>query len=299
VELHQLRYFLAIVEAGSFTAAAEACHVSQPSLSIQVAKLEDELGGVLVERHRQGARLTARGHLFLPRAVEILRQIEGVRRDLDDLDGLHRGEVILGCLPTTGAYLLPPLLREFRRAHPDLQVHLTEESSPQLAEGLVSGAMDLALLDEAGLGPGLRSTALFSEPLLVAVPPEHPLAGRGAIAVEALANEPLILMKPGHGFRQIVLDYLQSRGLVPRIVYESSGIETVQALVEAGMGVSLVPRMVRKSPGPAYLDLLPPTPTRTLFLAGRVGSPGSPASQALEALIRGWFSSGSFGGRLG
>lgn len=299
MEIHQLRYFLAVVEAGSFTEAAEACHVSQPSLSIQIAKLEDEAGGALVERSRTGARLTARGRLFQPRAAEILRQLEEARRDFDDLDGLRAGEVTLGCLPTTGAYLLPPLLKAFRTEHPHLTVRLREESSPRLAEALTLGEVDLAIVDEAGVGTGLRSHLLFSEPLLVAVPADHRLAGRGAIAVEALADEPLIVMKPGHGFRKIVMDYLESRGLKPPVVYESGGIETVQALVEAGLGVSLVPRMVKKTPGPVYLDLLPPTPTRTLSLAARAGQGTSPAAEALEASVRAWFSSGSFGGLPG
>lgn len=298
MEVHQLRYFLAVVQSGSFTAASEACHVSQPSLSIQIAKLEDEAGGALLERHRTGARLTDRGRLFVPRATEVLKQLEEAVRDWDDLDGLRRGEVTLGCLPTTGAYLLPLLLREFRAQYPHLNVRLREESSPLLAEALKDGEVDLAFVDEAGVVPGVRAYPLFSEPLLVAVPFDHALADRGAIAIEALADEPLIVMKSGHGFRQIVLEYLERRGIVPRIVYESSGIETVQAFVEAGLGVSIVPRMVRKAPGPTYLDILPPTPTRTLSLAVRSGAL-SPAAAALERSIRTWFSSGSYGGRLG
>jgi LysR family hydrogen peroxide-inducible transcriptional activator len=250
MEIHQLRYFTAIVRSGSFTGAAEECHVSQPSLSIQIAKLEQEAGGPLFERRRSGTLLTARGRLLVPRASEILRQLDEALRDWNDLDGLRRGEVTLGCLPTTGAYVLPPLLRQFRETHPELTVRLREESSPRLAEALADGEIDLALVDEAGLAPGLRWSPLFTEPLLVAVSQDHPLATRGAIAAEALAGEPLIVMKSGHGFRTIVLDFLESRGIAPTIVYESSGIETVQALVEAGLGVSLVPRMVRKSPGP-------------------------------------------------
>ncbi len=298
MELHQLRYFLAVVTTKSFTAAADLCHVSQPSLSIQIAKLEDEVGGPLLERHRSGARLTARGLLFQPRAEETLRQLDEARRELDELDGLRRGEVSLGCLPTTGAYVLPPLLIAFRKRHPALLVRLREESSPALAEALRSGEVELAIFDEAGLGAGLRTTALFSEPLLVALPSDHHLAGRGTIAVEALADEPLILMKTGHGFRDIVVSYLASRGIEPRVVYESSGIETIQALVEAGLGISLVPRMVQR-PGPAYLELLPPTPTRTLYLASLDGPRTNPAARALEATITDWFSSGSFYGRPG
>lgn len=299
MEVHQLRYFAAVVDTGSFTAAAEVCHVSQPSLSIQIAKLEEEAGGPLLERSRSGARLTARGRLLHARAAEVLRQLSEAVRDFADLDGLRRGEVTLGCLPTTGAYLLPPLLRSFRRTHPDLTVRLREESSPQLAEALLRGEVDLAMVDEAGEAPGLLSVPLFSEPLLVAVPEDHWLAGRGAISIEALAGEPLIVMKSGHGFRKIVLDYLERRGLSPQIAYESAGIETVQALVEAGLGVSIVPRMVRKPSGPAYLDILPPTPTRTLSLSVRSGGTLSPAAQALESAIRVWFSSGWYGGHPG
>jgi len=299
MEVHQLRYFLAVVASGTFTAAAEACHVSQPSLSIQIAKLEEELGGPLVERHRNGVRLTDRGALFLPRATESLRQLEEAVKDMGDLDGLRRGVVTLGCLPTTGAYLLPPLLKAFRATHPGLVVRLREESSPRLAEALLEGEVDLAFIDEAGVAPQIQAHPLFSEPLVVAVPQDHPLAGRGAVAIEALAKEPLIVMKSGHGFRKIVLEYLERRGIEPQIVYESSGIETVQALVEAGLGVSIVPRMVRKTPGPSYLDILPPTPTRTLSLAVRAGRALGPTAQALQRSIEDWFSSGSYGGHPG
>jgi len=283
MEIHQLRYFLAVAQAGSFTAAANACHVSQPSLSAQIAKLEDELGGALIERSRQGARLTRRGEIFRSRAAEALRQLESGRFEIEQLDGLTLGSVALGCLPTTGAYLLPPLLKAFRRAHPEISVSLREESSPQLARLLRDSEVDLAILDEAGLGSGLRSEVLFSEPLLLAVPPGHRLAGRKRAALKALAGEPLILMKPGHGFRKIVLDALLRAGVEPRVVYESGEIDTVQALVGAGLGLSLVPRVIRRA-GLAYVEILPPTPFRTLHIAWRDESVLSPAALAMKTI---------------
>ena len=223
MELHQLRYFLAIAQHGSFTAAAEVCHVSQPSLSSQVAKLEGELGGPLFERSRQGSRLTPRGLVFRPRALEALSQLESGRSELEELSGLKRGEVTLGCLPTTGAYILPRILRSFRETHPSVQVKLREESSPTLGRALRETEVDLALMDEAGLGDGLRSEVLFREPLLVVVPRDHPFAARKRISLGRLDGEPIILMKSGHGFRKIVLDALARAGVEPRIVYESSG----------------------------------------------------------------------------
>ncbi len=283
MELHQLRYFLAVAQTGSFTAAARVCYVSQPSLSAQIAKLEDELGGQLIDRTRQGARLTERGNLFRPRAAEVLRQLESARIEVAQLDGLARGSVTLGCMPTTGAYVLPPLLNAFRKAHPHVSISLREESSPQLARLLREGDAELAILDEAGLGSGLRSEMLFDEPLLVAVPKQHKFASRKRMALRSLANEPLILMKSGHGFRKIVLDALARAGVEAHVAYESAEIETVQALVGAGLGLSLVPRVVKR-PGLAYVEILPPTPSRTLHIAWREESVLSPAAAAMRNL---------------
>lgn len=286
MELQQLRYFLAIAETGSFTAAASRCHVSQPSLSIQLAKLENDLGGALFERSRKGARLTQRGELFRPRAAEALRQLDSAAVEAAELAGLQRGSVSLGCMPSTGAYLLPPLIQAFDKAHPGVRLDLREESSPELGRLLREREVDLAIVDEAGLGPGLGCVLLFQEPLLLAVPPKHPFAKRKRLGLAALKDEPLILMKPGHGFRKIVLDALAKAGVEPRIVHESDEIETVQALVEAGLGLSLVPAMVRKPKGPAYLGLSEPRPSRSLFLAWREGAAMSKAAEALRLQAR-------------
>lgn len=281
MELQQLRYFLAVAQTGSFTVAAKTCYVSQPSLSAQIAKLEAELGGPLIERNRQGAKLTKRGELFRVRAAEALRQLESGRFEIEQLNGLIRGSVTLGCLPTTGAYLLPPLLKAFGKAHPEIEVTIREESSPQLARMLRESEIDIAIMDEAGLGSGLHSEVIFSEPLLIVVPPKHPLASRKKLALKALADEPLILMKSGHGFRKIVLDGLMRAGVQPKVVYETGEIDTVQAFVKAGLGLSIVPKMVKRA-DLIYLDILPPSPSRTVHIAWREDSALSPAALALK-----------------
>jgi LysR family transcriptional regulator, hydrogen peroxide-inducible genes activator len=285
METHQLRYFLAVAQTGRFTQAARACAVSQPSLSVQIAKLEGELGGPLFERTKKGARLTARGEAFLPRARAIMAEMESARRDAESLGGLSLGRVTLGCLPTTGAHLLPKVLAAFRKSFPKIQVLLREESSPGLARCLENAEVDLAILDEAGVTPALEQKVLFTEDLLVALPPRHPLSGKTRLTLKALSEEPFILMKTGHGFRQIVLDLFRRAGLEPKVVFESGEIETVQALVGAGMGVSLVPRMVRKASGLAYSELAPPKPTRTLSLAWRKGAALSPAAEAMKETV--------------
>jgi DNA-binding transcriptional LysR family regulator len=282
METHQLRYFLAVAQTGRFTAAARACHVSQPSLSVQVAKLEDELGGPLFERTRKGGKLTSRGETFLPRARAILEQMEAARQDARALSGLTLGKVGLGCMPTTGAHLLAPLLTAFRKGHPKIEVQLKEESSPELARNLEQGEIELAILDEAGLLPGLDHRTLLVEELLLALPARHPLAGRKALPLRRAAEEPFILMKPGHGFRQITLELFRKEGLEPKVVFESAGIDTVQALVASGLGISLVPRMVAGFPGVAYAGLSQPKAVRTLSLAWRKKASLSPAAEALK-----------------
>jgi DNA-binding transcriptional LysR family regulator len=285
METHQLRYFLAVAQTGRFTTAARQCNVSQPSLSIQIAKLEEELAGPLFERTRKGAKLTARGETFLARAKTICEQMEAAREDAQALSGLTLGKVALGCMPTTGAHLLPPILSAFRKAHPKIQVQLKEESSPDLARDLEQGEVELAILDEAGLRPGLDHRTILTEELLLALPVRHPLAGKKNLSLRQVAEEPFILMKSGHGFRQISLDLFRKAGLEPRVVFESGGIETVQALVAAGLGVSLVPQMVAKFPGVAYASVSHPKADRTLSLAWRRKAPLSPAAEALRGTI--------------
>ncbi len=285
METHQLRYFLAVAQTGLFTAAAKASNVSQPSLSIQVAKLEDELGGPLFERTRRGGRLTARGETFLPRAKMILEQMESAREDAQALSGLTLGKVSLGCMPTTGAHLLPPILTAFRKAHPKIQVHLKEESSPNLTLALEQGEVELAIMDEAGLRPGLDHQTILAEELLLALHAKHPLAGKKSLTLKQVAEEPFILMKTGHGFRQITLDLFRQVGLEPKVVFESGGIETVQALVASGLGISLVPKMVAKFPGVVYPAISHPKAERTLSLAWRKKAPFSPAALALKTVL--------------
>jgi LysR family transcriptional regulator, hydrogen peroxide-inducible genes activator len=291
METHQIRYFLAVSQTGRFTQAAKQCNVSQPSLSIQIAKLEEELGGRLFERDKKGVRLTARGEMFLPRANVILGEMESARKEVEALSNLSMGSVTLGCLPTTGAHVLPKILTAFRKSYPQISVQLKEESSPGLARNLEQGEVELAIVDEAGIKPSLEHIVLLKEDLLLALPPNHVFSRKSSLSLKQLAEEPFILMKPGHGFRQITLDLFRRAGLTPQVVFESDGIETVQALVAAGLGFSVVPRMVAKVPKVVYVELSQPQASRTLCLAWRKKSKLSPAAQALSRVIQETFKS--------
>jgi DNA-binding transcriptional LysR family regulator len=199
--------------------------------------------------------------------------------------------VTLGCLPTTGAHVLPKILTAFRKSYPKITVQLKEESSPGLARNLEQGEVELAIVDEAGLKPSLAHTVLLKEDLLLALPPQHPLAHKSSLTLKQIGEEPFVLMKSGHGFRQITLDLFHRAGLTPNVVFESDGIETVQALVAAGLGFSLVPRMVAKVPKVAYVELSQPRATRTLCLAWRKKTKLTPAAQAMSQVIQETFKS--------
>jgi LysR family hydrogen peroxide-inducible transcriptional activator len=183
--------------------------------------------------------------------------------------------------------LLPPILTAFRKIYPKIEVQLKEQSSPDLAKDLEQGEIELAIMDEAGLRPGLAHQTILEEELLLALPTKHPLAGKKSLHLKQVAEEPFILMKTGHGFRQITLDLYRKAGLEPKVVFESGGIETVQALVAAGLGISLVPQMVAKYPGVGYSTLGQPKAQRTLSLAWRKKAPLSSAAEALKKVIIG------------
>lgn len=284
MELHQFRYFSALAQSASFSKAAELCNISQPSLSAQIAKLEDELGGPLVERNRGNNRPNERGRILLRRGREILHQLDELSRELREFDRGKGGSIRLGCLPTTGAYVLPPLLGTFKLQHPNVEIRLVEGSSPILGQRLITDDLDLAIIDQVGLKPGLDGTELFTEPLFIVLPPKHHLANQSQLEMSQLEHESLILMHRGHGFHDIVLSAFSQAGVKPNIVYESSEVETVQALVKAGLGVSIVPRMVCVHGDLHYTEIAPPCPTRTLLIAHRRNAELSPAARHLSEI---------------
>lgn len=243
MEVHQIRYFCAVAEAGNFTRAAEAARISQPSLSQQILKLEDELGAKLFDRLPRSARLTQFGKAFLPKAQSILRQIGDARIEIREMANLERGEVVLGAIPTIAPYLLPAILSSFARQHPSVLVSVVEEITPVLLDRLHEGTIDLALLALPVPGDELISTELAQEPLFAALPDHHALAQRRSVALAELANEPFLLLKEGHCFRENTLLACRRSHVNPNVVFESGQFATILAMVSAGVGVSVVPQM--------------------------------------------------------
>lgn len=265
MEMHQLKYVVAIARTGSFSRAAEQCHVAQPSLSQQVQKLEDELGERLFDRLKSGTKLTAAGEAFLHRAVRILDEVDAAQREMRDSQNLARGTVSVGVLPTIAPYFLPPVIAKFSAAYPGIEVIVQEETTARLLKLATACEIDLAIMSLPVDDAQFEIEPLFDEELLVALPPKHPLTKKRGLKAADLEEERFILMKEGHCLSDQVLHFCGRRDLHPRVSCRSAQIETVQALVEAGMGISLVPKMAcRGGAQPVYRSLDDPRPQRSI-----------------------------------
>jgi LysR family transcriptional regulator, hydrogen peroxide-inducible genes activator len=249
MELHQLRYFCAIADSGSFSRAAEQSHVSQPSLSQQIIKLEDELGARLFDRLGRSVRLTEPGKTFLPRARAVLREIEAARGDVAEQRESTGGSVTIGVIPTIAPYYLPQRLTSFSRKFPQVQLTVVEEITPLLLEQIRDGKADLAILALPIRGHEFECEPLFAERLFAALPPRHKLAKSRVLSLKELRAESFLLLRDGHCFRDTAVAACDRARLNPRVIFESGQFSSLLSMVGAGMGVSLVPEMAieRKS----------------------------------------------------
>jgi LysR family hydrogen peroxide-inducible transcriptional activator len=243
MELHQLRYFCAAAETSSFTRAAQQTHVSQPSLSQQIIKLEDELNTRLFERLGRKVRLTAAGDRFLSHARSILREVTAARSDVEDPAGVISGKVTVGAIPTIGPYFLPRHLTAFAYRWPQVHVAVVEDTTPVLLQKLRSAELDVALLALPVTGRDLATLELLTERLFLVVPNRHPLAREGTVSLKMLRSDHFLLLKEGHCFRDTAIAECKAARLAPNVVFESGHFESIVSLVSAGMGISIVPEM--------------------------------------------------------
>ena len=278
MEVHQLRYFLAVARHCHFSKAAAQCNVAQPSLSQQIRKLEEELGGRLFERTRRAVALTPAGRLFRTHAEKILECVAEAEEAMREASGREIGEVSLGVLPTIAPYLLPELLGSFVEKHPGAELVVEEDTTANLVEAVRTGRLDAALVSLPLEDRELLVEPLFVEELLALVPAGHPLARRGRkVRATDFDGLPFVLMQEGHCLGSQALSFCQARGLAPMVRFRSAQVETVKALVATGLGVSLVPEMARDKGGSyavSYLPFAAPAPTREIVLASRAGHAG-------------------------
>jgi LysR family transcriptional regulator, hydrogen peroxide-inducible genes activator len=244
MELHQLRYFVAVAESSSFSRGAAACHVSQPSLSQQIQKLEREVGRRLFDRLGRTVALTDAGRALLPRARRILAEVDGVERGVAEEIDDGRGSLTVGAIPTVAPFLLPGAVRRFIQQQPQAQLLVREDLTANLVDGLVRAQLDLCVCALPLDDQRIATEQLIAEPLLVAAAAGHPLAkgGRGVRPAD-LDDQPAVVLHELHCLGEQVSAFCRQRRVSPRIVCRTTQLTTVRSLVELGLGVSLVPRM--------------------------------------------------------
>ena len=290
MEMHQLRYMVAVAKTSNFSRAAEQCHVAQPSLSQQIKKLEDELGERLFDRMKRKAQLTSHGETFLRRAVRILEEVDAAKREATEAQDLLRGTLTIGVLPTIAPYLLPTVMRQFTEKFPALEIVVHEETTARLLKLALDYEIDFALVSRPIQDERLEVTELFSEELLLALPPGHPLTRKRTVSVSALEGERLMVMKEGHCLGEQVTGFCDRRDVKPKISFRSSQLETIQALVSSGLGLSLVPAMAARSKRgklPEYRSFQSPRPERQIVATWpKQRPPGRAAKEFLKMVSR-------------
>jgi DNA-binding transcriptional LysR family regulator len=266
MDLLQLHYFRTVARLEHVTRAAEELRVAQPALSKTITRLEAELGVPLFERRGRRVALNACGRAFLRHVERVFMAMEDGRQELADLAGLTRGLVTVAA---TTLRLLPDLLSAFRDRHPGVNFRLSQASTAEMQAGLISGEIDLCLASAPIVGPAIRSAVLFTEEILLAVPPQHRLAGRERIPLVEAAAEPFISAKRGYWSRDLTDDACRQVGFLPDIICEGDEPGALRSLVAAGLGVAFLPMSAqRASAGPevAWLHITEPVCQRTVSL---------------------------------
>jgi LysR family hydrogen peroxide-inducible transcriptional activator len=277
MNLRDLRYLVALADHLHFGRAAEASHVSQPTLSTQIRKLEDELGTALVERAPRQVMLTAAGLDIAVRARRVLAEVEQMRVTARRTADPEAGSIRLGMFPTLGPYLLPHVVGKLRTRFPRLELLLVEEKTETLLHQLREGRLDAAVLALPLHEDWLEIEPLFAEPFLLAVPATHALAGRAHVRMSDLDNQPLLLLEEGHCLREQALEVCALAGAGEKDGFRATSLETLRQMVAAGVGATLLPLLAVQPPVPRSPDmcLLPfagSGPSRKLALVWRRSS---------------------------
>ncbi len=276
--LTELRYIVAVARERHFGRAAEACFVSQPTLSVSIKKLEEELDVKLFERGATEISVTPLGEEIVRQAQQVIEQAAAIKeiakRGKDPLAGPLR----VGVIYTIGPYLLPDLVRQAIASVPQMPLILQENFTARLIEMLRTGELDCAILAEPFPEVGLATAPLYDEPFMVAVPRQHALADRAQLSAEELKRETMLLLGTGHCFRDHVLEVCpeyarfssDAEGI--RKTFEGSSLETIKYMVASGMGVTVVPQLSVPPEPQAHVSYVPfsaPVPTRRVVLAWR------------------------------
>ena len=291
MNLRDLRYLVALAEHRHFGRAAAASFVSQPTLSTQIRKLEQELGVTLVERTPRKVLLTETGREIVARARDVLHeveQIQGIARRTRDPEA---GSVRLGIFPTLGPYLLPHVVPSVRKRFPKLELLLVEEKTEEVLKRLREGKLDAGVLALPLHDDNLHTEFLFEEPFLLAAPRQHPLAHKSALRLDDLEDQNLLLLEEGHCLRDQALEVCRMSGANEKTGFRATSLETLRQMVAADVGVTLLPVLAVKPPvaqadNMQLLEFRGRAPSRRIAMAWRRSSALAPFLKRLAQVFR-------------
>jgi LysR family hydrogen peroxide-inducible transcriptional activator len=287
--LRDLEYLVALAETRHFGRAAERVHVSQPTLSTQLRKLEEFLGVTLIERRPRRVALTPAGEAVAERARHILRDADDIRALARALQDPLAGQLKVGFIPTLGPYLLPRIAPRITRALPKLQLILHEYQTAPLVDRVVAGELDLAVLALPADTRGLVTRSLFAEAFLVAMPEHHRLTAKKRVKSADFAGEKLLLLEEGHCLRDQALEVCDRAGTEEQD-FRATSLETLRQMVAAGLGITLLPRLAAEGPfasarGLVVRPFAPPAPNRVIGAAWRRSTSRAEAIAAVCEII--------------
>lgn len=288
IDLDQLRTFVAVAEAQSLTRAMEVLHLSLPAISRRLSSLEEELGIALLTRTTRRVTLTQTGREFLPRARRLLDELEESLLGIRETAARRRGLVTIACIPTAAYYFLPATLADFARRFPHVRVRVMDLSADGVTDAVAGGGVEFGIGMEGAVHPEVEFRALRRDPFVLACRRDHPLARKRGLRWADLANEVLVGVSRRSGNRLILDRALLPRGIQPNWRYEAEHLSTSLGLVEAGLGVAVVPRLaLPRGPHPVLVacPLGEPRIDRATGVVLKRGAEPGPAARALLDLL--------------
>lgn len=285
MNLRDLHYIVAVAQHGHFSKAAEACHVSQPALSMQVLKLEESLGVQLFERSHKTVRITEVGQEIVARAQKMLQEAEEIKEVAKTYQDPLAGKFKLGAFPTLAPYLLPHIVPLIHRKLPKLNLLLVEEKTQVLLDMLKTGLLDAALIALPISDPELQFKVLFEDPFLLAVPKGHALAKKKKVELRDIENDALLLLEEGHCLRAQALEVCHL-AQAQQQEFRATSLETLRQMVVAHAGITLIPKIaVRPDPYLVYLPFKGHPPSRTIALVWRKNAAKSASASTIYDIV--------------
>lgn len=287
MNLRDLRYLVAVAEHRHFGRAAEACFVSQPTLSTQIKKLEDELGVMLIERTNRQVMLTPVGERIVGQAQRVLREVNEMVHIAQAYQDPFGGEFRLGIIPTVAPYLLPKILGPINKAFPKLKTQLTEGQTLAITRMLRDGELDAVILALPLEEDNVEQVLLYTEPFYFAASRQHPKAGRKSVRLADLENEQVLLLEDGHCLRDQALAVCTRAHAVENTNFRATSIETLRQMVAANVGITLMPELaISQRAGPVrYLPFEGVRPHRDVGLCWRASSTREELLKELASML--------------